>query len=179
MINFNFIQELEGYSLTGYVPVFGHSGVTVASGFDIGQRSIDELDDAFDLDLVSKLEYYVGLTRIDAELELERNPLVITNGEASVINEYAHKQASDRMLDEWCGNVPFDSLSSECQTVIASVAFQYGSLSLKCPNFWNQVTNGDWYLAHENLRNFGDAYGPRRNKEADLLGLWMNEKLKK
>ncbi len=44
--------------------------------------------------------------------------------------------------------------------VIASVAYQYGSLSR---------TNRDWQGALENLRDFGDVYDTRRNKEADLL----------
>lgn len=179
MIRSNFIMELEGHSLSGYVPDSGRSGVTIASGFDIGQRSINELEDAFNDDLVDKLELYVGLTGIHAELELERNPLVVTNAEASTINDYAHKQAKDRLLDEWCGSVPFDCLSDECQTVVASVAFQYGSLAAKCPNFWRQVTGGDWFEAYKNLCDFGDAYGTRRNKEAELLGYWINEQLKK
>ena len=179
MIDFNFIQKLEGYSLTGYVPAFGRSGVTIAGGFDIGQRSIDEIEKAFDEDLVSKLEPYVGLKRTDADLELDRIPLLITNSEALAINEYAHNQARERLLHDWCGSVPFDSLSMECQTVVASVAFQYGSLSARCPNFWRQVTNGDWFEAYNNLRDFGDDYQTRRHKEAALLGSWINEQLKK
>jgi len=179
MIDFNFIQDLEGYELVGYVPTSGNSGVTIASGFDIGQRSIDELEKAFDEDLVSKLEPYVGLKRADAEIELDRTPLIITNSEALVINEYAHNQVRERLLDDWCGSMQFDSLSDECQTVVASVAFQYGSLATKCPNFWRQVTNGDWFEAYKNLCDFGDAYGTRRRKEAALLGSWINKQLKK
>ena len=180
MIDFNFIQDLEGYELVGYVPPkSAKSGVTIASGFDIGQRSVNELEDAFNDDLVDKLEFYCELTGIKAVLELERNPLIITNDEALQINEYAHKQARERLLDDWCGKVPFDSLSDECQTVVASVAFQYGSLAAKCPNFWRQVTNGDWFEAYKNLCDFGDAYNTRRNKEAALLGSWINEQLKK
>ena len=179
MIDSNFIMDLEGYSLSGYVPDFGQSGVTIASGFDIGQRGIEELERAFDEDLVSKLDPYVGLKRTDAELELDRTPLAVTNDEALQINEYAHKQAYDRLQDDWRGKVPFDSLSDECQTVVASVAFQYGSLAARCPNFWRQVTNGDWFEAYKNLCDFGDAYQTRRDKEAALLGSWINEELKR
>jgi GH24 family phage-related lysozyme (muramidase) len=53
--------------------------------------------------------------------------------------------------------------------VVASVAFQYGDLSRRTPNFWRQVTSGDWDAALNNLRHFGDKYPTRRNKEADLL----------
>jgi len=53
--------------------------------------------------------------------------------------------------------------------VITSVAFQYGNLATETPNFWRQVTSGDWDGAVGNLRNFGDAYGSRRNREADYF----------
>ena len=54
--------------------------------------------------------------------------------------------------------------------MIASVSFQYGvALNRRTPNFWWQITNGDWDGALANLRNFGDRYDTRRNKEADLL----------
>ena len=40
MIDFTFIEKLEGYRLEGYVPDAenSQSGVTIASGFDLGQR---------------------------------------------------------------------------------------------------------------------------------------------
>jgi hypothetical protein len=61
----------------------------------------------------------------------------------------------------------------ECQTVVASVAFQYGDLSLRTPNFWQQVTTENWQAALANLQDFGDKYPTRRNKEADLLAQWL------
>ena len=69
LIDFNFIQKLEGYSLTGYVPAFGRSGVTIAGGFDIGQRSENELRLAFDKPLFDKLVHYAHLKRDEAEKE--------------------------------------------------------------------------------------------------------------
>ncbi|WP_422380450.1 pesticin C-terminus-like muramidase [Marinicellulosiphila megalodicopiae] len=52
---------------------------------------------------------------------------------------------------------------------MASVAFQYGTLSAKTPNFWKQVTALDWTSAIKNLENFGDAYSGRRKIEAKYL----------
>ena len=54
-------------------------------------------------------------------------------------------------------------------TTVASVAFQYGNLETETPNFWRQVTSGDWNAAEKNLRDFQDDYGTRRNLEADYL----------
>jgi hypothetical protein len=174
MIIESFIAELEGRSLTGYVPHLDggpvESGVTVASGFDIGQRSVDELDDAFSCGLADKLSRYVGATGGEAVQILARYPLRITERECGIINEFAHTQAVQRLLDDWPRSaIPFECLADECQTVIMSVAFQYGDLPTRTPNFWRQVTTGDWVGALRNLRDFGDAYPTRRNKEADLL----------
>ncbi|MBW9248887.1 MAG: hypothetical protein GJU72_07425 [Acidithiobacillus ferriphilus] len=64
----------------------------------------------------------------------------------------------------------FWSLPTGTQTAIVDLAFQYGpNLSVRTPNYWKQVTTGQWQAAIDNLRNFGDAYGPRRNAEANLI----------
>ena len=66
--------------------------------------------------------------------------------------------------------IKFSNLPSEIQTVIASVTFQYGiNLNLRAPKFWKAVTAQDWNKTLSILRNFGDKYGTRRNKEANLL----------
>ncbi|BCE03374.1 hypothetical protein TYM08_P3437 [Marinicellulosiphila megalodicopiae] len=46
MIDFNFIKQLEGFELKGYVPNpdTSKSGVSIASGFDIGQRDQKEIE---------------------------------------------------------------------------------------------------------------------------------------
>ena len=85
------------------------------------------------------------------------------------------------MVEAWNASdasVSFEALAAECQTVIASVAFQYGNLSTATPNFWRQVTAQDWSGALANLRNFGDRYKTRRAKEADLLEVFVKEKQK-
>ena len=69
----------------------------------------------------------------------------------------------------------YDDLPDGVHTVIASVAFQYGDLRSRTPNFWRQITTGDWQGAYRNLRNFGDAYATRRNIEADLLKSSLDE----
>ena len=174
MIIWSVITQLEGVELVGYVPQLDggaiESGVSVASGFDIGQRSVDELDDAFSCGLADKLSRYAGVTGVGAVKLLARYPLRITQQECERINEFAHKQALERLLDDWSRSaIPFECLADECQTVVASVAFQYGDLPTRTPNFWRQVTTGDWSGALRNLRDFKDAYPTRRNKEADLL----------
>jgi GH24 family phage-related lysozyme (muramidase) len=175
VINQSLISSLEGISLIGYVPKPDggaiESGVTVGRGFDIGQRSHIAIMRAFGVILGEKLSPYASNTGYDAIDRLSIRPLVITQEECEIINEFAHKEATDRLVNAWDESavIPFALLADECQTVVASVAYQYGSLSKACPNFWRQTTTGDWSGALANLRNFGDDYPTRRNKEADLL----------
>lgn len=173
-IDFEFIKKMEGFELTGYVPnpKGSNSGVTVASGFDLGQRSHGELVALLGASLGDKLSGYAGLKKYDAVNYLELHPLKLSEAEANQINEAAHVEALERLASLWNGcdsYCEFSSLSLKKATVVASVAFQYGNLRIRTPNFWRQVTKGDWQGALSNLRNFGDNYSTRRNKEADLL----------
>ena len=63
----------------------------------------------------------------------------------------------------------FFDLPAQAQTVIASVAFQYGNLQHRTPTFWHAVTAQDWRAAVQCLMDFKDAYRTRRMHEADLL----------
>lgn len=174
MIDYAFITAMEGYCLEGYIPDSNgsRSGVTIGSGFDIGQRNNAELERDFSADLATKLIPYANKIGAAAQLALELQPLILDEDEVTTINKVAHRQSTQRLLASW-QKAPtfcdFDQLSPICQTVIASVAFQYGHLPLRTPNFWSQVTQGDWAASLANLRNFGDRYPTRRNKEADLL----------
>ena len=179
-IDFDFIHNLEGFSLKGYMPdpKKSKSGVTVASGFDIGQCSKDEITSHFPAELADKLLPYVGKTKQDALDCLRETPLKITEQDAVEIDKYTKAAAVDRLCHLWQKanpKQPFDALPTPCATIIASVAFQYGNLAKRTPNFWRQVTQGQWQQALANLRNFGDKYATRRNKEADLLAHWLGK----
>lgn len=181
MIDFDFIAQQEGSRCTGYVPdpEGSQSGVTIASGFDIGQRDEYEITRAFSGDLANKLLPYVGKKRQEAVQCLREIPLQISPEEEMAINRFSHAQAEQRLRKLWQASgvkTAFDDLPDECQTVIASVAFQYGNLARRTPNFWHQVTNGLWANALANLRDFSDRYPNRRNREADLLSCIVNPK---
>ena len=170
-IDWDFISAREGKGRTsGYVPDAdgSDSGVTIATGFDLGARNINDLK-GLPKTLIEKLTPYLGIKGAQAE-EIASN-LNITDPEAKTIDEFSKKEATDRLKAKWqaaTGN-PFDDLPKNKATVIASVAFQYGDLESKTPNFWRQVTSDDWDAAEKNLRNFGDNYSSRRNLEADYF----------
>jgi hypothetical protein len=169
-IDFNFILEKEGFKTQGYVPdpENSKSGVTIASGFDLGARVLEDLKGLPD-DIVELLTPFLSLKGANAE-EVASN-LKISKDQGKTINEFAKNEAVTRLKTKWQNSTgtSFDNLSTEQATVLASVAFQYGDLESRTPNFWNQATSGDWVGAYKNLLNFGDNYNKRRVSEANYL----------
>ena len=172
-VDFGFIKEVEGYKTTGYVPkkdgkVLGKSGVTIASGFDLGQRGVQDLA-GLPEDLAVKLLPYLSLKGKDADTIASN--LEVSKEEADIINEFAKQEAMGRLSRQWMGTTGtnFENLPSNKQTAVASVAFQYGDLAKKTPNFWQYATSGNWDSVKRELNDFKDKYPTRRKKEAALL----------
>ena len=175
-IDWDFISEREGLRLTGYVPDpdGSKSGVTIATGFDLGARNEGDLE-GLPKALIEKLKPYLGIKGAEAQ-SVAKN-LKVTSNQAAKIDEFSKKKATDALKSKWMAATgeSFDSLPKNKATVIASVAFQFGDLESETPNFWRQVTNNDWNAALNNLRDFGDKYPTRRNLEADYLEAGMSE----
>lgn len=176
-IDYKFLSDLEGGSKTiGYVPAAGvsKSGVTIATGFDLGQRAEADLK-ALKLDaaLITKLKPYLGVKSKDAQDLIKKKPLTITAQQAQAIDK-AVKAAHIAQLTlkyDAASKKKFADIPAEAQTVITSVSFQYGTgLSARAPKFWKAVTTQDWPEAIKILNAFGDVYPTRRKKEAALLG---------
>jgi len=191
-VDWDFVEEEEGErKLRGYMPthngkadgkVLGDSGVTIASGFDLGQHSPSDLK-AMGLyqGLIDRLTPYMkpGLRKEAAQKFLKDNPLAISDEEARMIDRRAQIKRYDALASRYnaaarnaYGAAPapvFQDLPRGTQTAIADVAFQYGNLASRTPNFWRQVTTGQWQDAHGNLLNFQDDHKSRREEEARLL----------
>ena len=174
-----FIRDLEGNSLEGYVPnpARSNSGVTIGMGFDLGHKDETELVGSLPECLYKKLIPYIGLKKKEAQQVLQEHPLTLSESEVAIINDYSHSEMFEFLCYQWYEETGecFEDLHPECQTVIMSVCYQYGNLKKRTPNFWGQVTTGDWYGALDNLRDFKDDYQTRRNKEADKLEEWIEE----
>ncbi|MGI2186681.1 pesticin C-terminus-like muramidase [Shewanella oncorhynchi] len=173
-VNFGFISGLEGGPvLRGYVPdpKQSNSGVTIATGFDLGQRSFDELHRLLPAPLATKLGPYCGLKKQDAVNVLAQIPLKITAAEAEEIDLSVKHQMLTQLVQRYnrAAKADFEDLSEPMQTVIASVAFQYGDLSKRCPKFWRAATQADSDAMALELRDFGDRYQSRRHREANYL----------
>jgi len=174
-IDFDFILKQEGFKTEGYVPeaTRSKSGVTIASGFDLGARNENDLK-GLPQDIIDTLKPYLGVKGTEAENIA--GALSITEEQGKIINEFAKKQAVKNLKTKWeeTTKTSFDKLPKEKATVLASVAFQYGDLESQTPNFWRQTTNNQWMEAYNNLLNFGDIYKSRREREAEYLKAALN-----
>jgi len=170
-IDFKFIHELEGFRLKGYVPDPKHSksGVTIASGFDLGARNNTDLKSlGLNKELISKLDPYLGKKGTNALKYLKNNPLKITQDEGDTIDKLVKNSTIKRLTRIYNkkSKIDFNCLTKKQQTVVASVFFQYGT---ETPKFFKYATSQQWDKVSNELRNFGDIYPTRRNKEADYL----------
>lgn len=178
-VNTDFLVQVEGFKTNGYVPMesgkaLQNSGVTIASGLDLGAQSEERLRlMGMEDNLINKFKPYLGIKKDAAVALIRKQPLTLTREEALKVNAivkpfYARDIAAK--FNSATKGPKFEELPSEWQTAIASVGFQYGTnLAKATPNFWRQVTTGDWKGAHANLNNFGDKYPTRRKKEANLV----------
>ena len=94
-IDYSFLSELEGGSKTkGYVPAAGvsKSGVTIGTGFDLGQRNETDLKIlGLSSDLIATLKPYLGKQSKDAQAALDKTPLTITSAQAVDIDKAVKK----------------------------------------------------------------------------------------
>ena len=103
---------------------------------------------------------------------LKDTPLSITNEEQILLEQLVKKSETDKIV-KWYNSsdssIKFECLPEEAQTVIASVAYQYGYIQEETPDFWQQAIDHNWQAMYENLIKFKDRHPTRRNKEAELI----------
>ena len=169
-IQWDFISECEGKGITvGYQPT-NNSGVTIATGFDLKEK-----DDVFcrsigiSEPIIEKFKKYFGLSGSYAA-KVAKN-LTLSEEEVFAVDVCSKKYYSKNLIKQFNSFKPvkkFEELTSEQQTVLASVGFQYGSYS-RTPTFIKYAAHGEWDNVINELNNFGDAYETRRKKEAAFL----------
>lgn len=183
-IDWDFIGDLEGKGKTrGYVPTRGgkvldKSGVTIATGFDLGSRSERDIK-SLPESLQEKLRPFLGVQGQDV-LSLPYKRLKISPEEAQLLDRLAKETTMSKLkknYEETTGE-KFEDLPGEVQTVMSSVAFQYGGNGIvkKAPKFWGQMVSKDYENALKNLNNFGDKYVTRRRKEGKLLSKYLKRR---
>jgi hypothetical protein len=181
LVNWSFISQLEGgRRLIGFVPCpeSGESGVTVATGVNLGHYPPSAIDTmAIADELKEKLKLYAGLKGEAAVAALSAHPLGLTSAEAEALDNAAKtpivqqvKASYNAAVMDNPGLAPLEMLPEAAQTVIASVALQYGeNMPARVPRFWECICAQDWPAAVAELEQWGDAHHSRHKHEADLL----------
>lgn len=184
-VDWGFVKQSEGYVNHGYM-VYNNdgsippsSGITIASGFDLGQHSASDIDHiGLSAGTAAQLKQYVGLKGYTAEAYLYTHPAVyLTPQEGELINSWAHSETLIRTVvayDNAAGTGAFYKLPEAAQTALADAAFQWGSLANSknsdMRDFWQDAVSKDWSSAISDLKDAADSgYASRRMREAALL----------
>lgn len=189
-VDFTFIAKLEGDQwLRGYIPikrtgiVAGRSGMTVASGFDVGQWSSAELSSfGFPPALLAKLKPFAahafkGRSREQVAATVAKlGPVpVLTKAEADLCDGAVFARTLGEAIRAWdlapVPGVPrFAQLPSGWQTVWLSRFYQEGAGThvARGKTFRRQARNGDWTGAITTLKSYTEYQG-RAKAEAALL----------
>lgn len=184
VIDWVFLDDMEGMSvLKGYVPknkkgeVIGKSGTTVATGIDIGQMGYLDLMNLFTnvprekcADLIEKLTPYLLLKGSYAVAQLKKYPLELTYEEAELLDELVKRQHRYKLVSDWESKsfVKFDDLPDEMQTVMMSLAYNFGpKLSKALPQTFKilkqSAESKDYRSIYHWLKTF-----PSKNPELKL-----------
>lgn len=194
----NFLTRVEGPRQTvGYIPCFlkgggsanykggpnperytamGASGVTIATGCDLGQTDIPTLKsygltDSFLLDILNP---YIGLKKKQAIDKLHQSPLAISTENAERLDHAVHGGYLNRYVRpayERKSGKSFNDLPWQAQAVIMSVCFQKGcgGVARDWPKLWSHLCAQEWKAAAHELNNGFRQYLGRRRTEAALL----------
>lgn len=163
---------------TGYIAI-GASGVTIATGVDLGQREADEMI-AWGLSegIVNALRPYIGAKKRAAAAiaALHRLPLSVSRETADEIDAAVHAgylRSYILPLYDAAAARPFADLPPQAQAAIMSLCYQRGPAWPRrhAPNTWAAFLRGDWADASRRLRtrSYWDGYQDRRALEGKHL----------
>lgn len=206
-VEFAFLGEWEGGQyLHGYFPfsnrseagtILGRSGMTIATGFDVGQKSAAELKGlGLEQALLDKLSPFAGLTfkgktraQVIEEVQRLNSPIPkISVEQANLLDRLIHEEHLQAAVSAYNAarqpGVPaFNQLPANWQTVLFSRFFHQGKGAHRTAvikPFWNALTKGDWEAAAKGLESYGvseDWYKNRVTKEAKHLRKEMPPKV--
>lgn len=153
----------------------GASGVTIATGCDLGQTDAPTLRGyGISSGTVNQLIPYIGKKRGQAIAKLAQLPLVVSPAAAAELDRCVHQGYLDRYVRpayEKAAGVIFDDLPVQAQAVIFSCCYQKGCGGVRrdWPRLWGYLTRQDWLGAAHELRHGFREYAGRRRIEGDLL----------
>lgn len=196
----DFLSTVEGPRQTvGYIPCFkvaggtanykgagdpaafkamGASGVTIATGCDLGQSSVGVMR-GYGLEevIVRKLLPYFEHKKEAALRVLHRIPFTISADDAAAIDAAVHigylRKYVIPVFERECHKMRFVNLPKQAQATIASICFQKGVGGTKrdAPKTWAALVHCDWADAADRLcnRSLWREYQSRRGQEGVML----------
>lgn len=153
----------------------GASGVTIATGVDLGQTDAVSLAEyGVSLSLIDVLSPYIGLKKDSAIRKLSQMPLRINPSDAEELDTCIHNGYLRRYVRpayNSSSSVSFDDLPKQAQAVVFSVCYQKGCAGVRkdWPKTWSYLTSQDWAAASRELKNGFTQYKLRRRIEGELL----------
>ena len=189
-VNMEFLRMSEGFETEGYVPrsgeqVLDSSGVTIGTGLDLGTKNIDYFKDFENKETLKKMEAYFGMQGQEAYDFEQENPLSLTREEAVEVDNFVKGRELESIENSFLAltGKELSSMPPRLQTVIADLQFQYGSNYNRTPKFREIIKDiaedpqdaQSYMPLMSALRDFGDKYDTRREREADLIqGLYFD-----
>ena len=180
------LERFEGKGICrGYVPVdkdgnpLGESGVTIATGLDLGQQTQKELAAmGLPATIINRFIPYLGARKKEALYILARSPLVLTREEVDLVDAAVHAKYTGETADMF-GRAAFTAAPREVQAVAVSLHFQFGTpfrgSSPALGKAWESMRRGEYRHAAAQLREplgwsaSHQRYMKRRQAEAVLL----------
>lgn len=158
-----------------YVAI-GASGVTIATGCDLGQTSADVLRGyGCPENIIRQFSPYIGYKTSRAILRLSSKPLRITADEAKQVDAAVHLGYLLRYVKpayEKASGTRWEDLPDRAAAVIFSCCFQKGCGGVRkdWPKLWGHFVQQDWQAAYTELNTGFTQYKLRRATEARWLG---------
>ena len=153
----------------------GASGVTIATGCDLGQTDVDTLDGyGLDARIIQKVKPYIGLKTDAAIAKLSKMPLEISAADAAALDHAVHAGYLKRYVIpayNKASDVDFANLPKQAQAAVFSICFQLGCGGARrnAPKTWGFLTTQNWKAASKELKYGFNSYGNRRCIEGMLL----------
>ena len=203
-INSRQISIYEGGSYKrAYVPYSAktakgnRSGVTIGSGFDLGQRKHPDELRAMGLpeSLVQKYAPYLGKQKMDAVNFLKNHPLKLSQDEIDTVNRCVLIDMGKKAIRHWNAEIDkqrktwpdapyFHEMNTDQQTIIFSRYYHEGAGWIKRhPEIHQSIVQNDWESTRQQWDKLIQHYSKKQQWKADRLKkeydyLWPKTKRK-
>lgn len=154
---------------------FGVSGVTIATGVDLGQTDYVTLKRiGVQESICNMLAPFLGKKDKDAVVVLNRlGGLTVSQAVADELDycmHYDHYKRISTRYDKDAGMGAFDNIPKQAQAVIFSILYQRGpGYVSKMPKTWGFLVKKEWCAAAHELQTGFKEYADRRKLEGIYL----------